>query len=235
MALSILSLKEITKTFQMGEVAHSVLRGIDLEIQKGEILVILGPSGSGKTTLLNLIGGMDSPSSGEVFFEDQNLTEKSSGDLTIFRREEVGFVFQHYNLVPTLTARENIQIATEIAPHPLGADEVLEMVGLLDHAEFFPSQMSGGQQQRVAIGRAIAKRPRLLLCDEPTGALDFETGKQILKLLQQVNRQLSMTIVIITHNTAIAVMAHRVIHLISGKIHRVEVHEKPVEAEEISW
>jgi putative ABC transport system ATP-binding protein len=219
----------------MGEVDVRVLKHVNLDIYEGEILAILGPSGSGKSTMLNLVGGMDRASEGTLWYRDRDMTRFSTGELTRYRRETIGFVFQFYNLVPTLTARENVMVSTEISRNPLDVDEVLGMVGLTDRMEHFPSQMSGGEQQRVAIARALAKNPELMLCDEPTGALDFETGKKVLRLLVEVREKLNKTVLIITHNAAIAEVADRVVRLRSGEI--VEVHENthPKAPEEIIW
>jgi putative ABC transport system ATP-binding protein len=209
----------------MGEVSVPALDGIDLDLYGGELVVLLGPSGSGKSTLLNILGGLDAPTSGSVHFLDHELTGATEEGLTRYRREHVGFVFQFYNLIPSLTARENVQLVTEIALHPMEPTEALRRVGLGGRLDHFPAQMSGGEQQRVAIARAIAKRPDVLLCDEPTGALDFETGKIVLEVLDRVNRELGTTIAIITHNAAIAGMADRVVRMRSGKI--VEERRNP--------
>ncbi|MBW3599350.1 MAG: ABC transporter ATP-binding protein [Planctomycetes bacterium] len=225
----------VGRTFQMGEVAVVVLTNITLDIRRGEFLALVGPSGSGKTTILNLIGGMDRPSVGSVLYKGRNLADASDRELTRYRREEVGFVFQFYNLVPNLTARENILVSTEIASAPRDADEVLRLVGLEDRAEHFPAQLSGGEQQRVSIARAVAKNPELLLCDEPTGALDFKTGKRVLRLLVDLNRQLGKTVVVITHNAALAEVADRVVHLRSGEISSMEENQNPVAPEEVVW
>ena len=231
----ILRLTKVGRTFRMGEVSVVVLRDVDLDVQAGEILAVVGPSGSGKSTILNLIGGLDSPTEGEIRYRDQQISAATSKQLTAYRRNEVGFVFQFYNLVPNLTARENVLVATEIAQDPLDVDEVLERVGLTERAHHFPAQMSGGEQQRVAIARAIAKNPKLLLCDEPTGALDFETGKLVLRLLVDLNRDLGMTVVIITHNAALAQVAHRIVHLRSGEIVQIHENTEIVSPEEVTW
>jgi len=227
--------RELTKIYDMGEVQVHALRGIDLELYGGELAVLLGPSGSGKSTMLNILGGLDRPTSGSVTFQDQDLTRASDRELTQYRRRHVGFVFQFYNLIPSLTARENVEVVTEIAQNPMRPEEALALVGLSDRLDHFPSQLSGGQQQRVAIARAIAKRPAVLLCDEPTGALDSATGVLVLEALERVNRQLGTTTVIITHNVDIAAMADRVIHLSDGRIAGIErnLHRKP--AREIHW
>lgn len=232
---SLLRLEHVGKTYSMGEVSVEVLRNVALNVYEGELLAMVGPSGSGKSTLLNILGGMDHATVGQVWYRDQDMTRFSTRELTRYRRETIGFVFQFYNLVPTLTARENVMVSTEIASHPLDVDEVLEMVGLSDRADHFPSQMSGGEQQRVAIARALAKNPELLLCDEPTGALDFATGKRVLRLLLEVREKLGKTVLIITHNGAIAEMADRVIRLRSGEIVEAHVNEHPKAPEEITW
>jgi putative ABC transport system ATP-binding protein len=219
----------------MGEVSVEVLRDVSLDVRRGELLAVVGPSGSGKTTILNIVGGLDRPSEGEVWFQGRNLAEATAKELTRHRREEIGFVFQFYNLVPNLTARENVSVAAEIASDPLDIDEILHRVGLTDRRNHFPAQLSGGEQQRVAIARAVAKNPEMLLCDEPTGALDFSTGKQMLRLLVDLNQELAKTVLIITHNTAIAEVAHRVIHLRSGEITDVVVNESPLAPEEVTW
>jgi len=231
----LLRLDEVGKTYRMGEVDVEVLRGISLEIYAGEFLVMAGPSGSGKSTILNLIGGMDSPSVGKVWYRERELTAASDRELTRYRREAIGFVFQFYNLVPTLTARENVMAAIEIAADPLDVDEVLELVGLTGRKDHFPAQLSGGEQQRVSIARALAKNPELLLCDEPTGALDFATGKKVLRLLMDLCRNLGKTVLVITHNTAIAAIADRVVHLRSGEVTSIEENDSPAEPEEITW
>ncbi len=219
----------------MGEVSVVVLKNVSLEIRHGEFLAMVGPSGSGKTTILNLIGGMDRPTAGSVFYKEQDLAQATDRELTRYRREVIGFVFQFYNLVPNLTARENILVSTEIAAAPRDVDEVLQRVGLEHRADHFPSQLSGGEQQRVSIARAVAKNPELLLCDEPTGALDFETGKRVLRLLVDLNRQLGKTVVVITHNAALAEVADRVIHLRSGEISEVTENPHRVAPEEVVW
>jgi putative ABC transport system ATP-binding protein len=225
----------LTKVYRMGEVEVYALRAVDLDLYEGEFVVLLGPSGSGKSTLLNILGGLDAPTSGEVSFRDHDLVAADDRELTRFRREHVGFVFQFYNLIPSLTALENVQLVTEIAEHPMAADEALRLVGLGDRMNHFPSQMSGGEQQRVAIARAVAKRPDVLLCDEPTGALDFATGKLVLEVLERVNQELGTTTAVITHNAAIAGMADRVIRLGSGQI--VEARSNRVKARpaDLEW
>lgn len=221
--------------YRMGEVDVPALRDASLTVYDGEFLVIIGPSGSGKSTLLNLIGGMDRPTSGSLRFMGKDLSSASDTDLTLYRRNEVGFVFQFYNLVPTLTALENVQVAVEIASDPLDPMEALSMVGLADRASHFPSQMSGGQQQRVSIARAIAGNPRMLLCDEPTGALDLETSRQVLELLTSLNRELGKTVVLITHNGAIAGLGQRVASIRDGSIASVKNNEHPTPVERIQW
>ena len=235
MSSVLLKLTDVERTFTMGEVSVNVLRGFSLDILRGEFLAIVGPSGSGKTTVLNIVGGLDRPTAGRVLYGDSELTTADNRQLTRYRREEVGFVFQFYNLVPNLTARENVMVATEISATPLDVDEVLEMVGLADRTGHFPSQLSGGEQQRVAIARAIAKNPALLLCDEPTGALDFQTGKLVLRLLVDLNRDLGKTIVVITHNAALAQVADRIVHLRSGEITEVAKNASPIAPEEVVW
>ena len=225
----------ITKIYQMGEVQVHALRGIDLELYEGEFIVLLGASGSGKSTLLNILGGLDVPSSGTVQYQDHDLSTFKESVLTRYRREHVGFVFQFYNLIPSLTARENVALVTEISSKPLPLDEALELVNLSGRAEHFPAQLSGGEQQRVAIARAIAKRPDVLLCDEPTGALDIRTGIVVLEALANVNRELGTTTVVITHNVAIADMADRVIHLSDGKISNIEINSRKKAPAELSW
>lgn len=231
----ILRLRDVGRIFTMGEVKVDVLRRVQLDIARQEFLAIVGPSGSGKTTMLNLIGGLDSPTSGEILYEGRDITHASSAQLTRFRREEVGFVFQFYNLVPNLTARENILVASEIARKPLDVDYVLKKVGLEERANHFPSQLSGGEQQRVAIARAIAKNPAVLLCDEPTGALDFETGKLVLRLLVDLNAEFGTTIIVITHNASLAQVCRRVVHLRSGEVTHVDLNEHPITPEEVVW
>jgi putative ABC transport system ATP-binding protein len=231
----LLRLENVGRMFQMGEVTVEALRHVTLDIYRGEVLAMVGPSGSGKTTLLNVVGGMDTPTSGRVLFGGQDLATFGPRELTRYRRDTIGFVFQFYNLIPNLTARENIMVATEIGRDPLDEVEALEMVGLAERMDHFPAQLSGGEQQRVAIARAIAKNPDLLLCDEPTGALDFETGKMVLGLLARLRRELGKTVIIITHNMAIGAMADRVVRLRSGDVTDVHVNEHPAPPEEISW
>ncbi|MEQ9694863.1 ABC transporter ATP-binding protein [Shimia sp. SDUM112013] len=225
----------LTKVYGSGEAAVHALRGVDLEIPKGEIVVLLGPSGSGKSTLLNIVGGLDRATDGEAFFEGQNLTAMSDRDLTRYRRDHVGFVFQFYNLMPSLTARENVELVTEIAEDPMDASEALRLVGLTERMDHFPAQMSGGEQQRVAIARAIAKKPTVLFCDEPTGALDSATGRAVLHVLNDVNAKLGATVMIVTHAAATAGMAHRVIHFADGAIRSVETNAHRLSPDEIKW
>jgi len=219
----------------MGEAEVHALRGVDLEVRAGEFIVLLGPSGSGKSTLLNILGGLDTPSSGMITFKDHDLAGAGEADLTRYRREHVGFVFQFYNLIPSLTARENVALVTDIAAHPMSAAEALGWVGLAERLDHFPSQLSGGEQQRVAIARAIAKRPDVLLCDEPTGALDYQTGKLVLEVIARINAELGTTAMVITHNAAIAAMADRVLRLGDGRIVGEEKPERKLTPAEISW
>ncbi len=235
MVEAVLRARGLNKTYRMGEVEVQALRNVDLDLNRGEMFVLLGPSGSGKSTLLNILGGLDVPTSGTVHFFDHDLTAADERELTRFRREHVGFVFQFYNLIPSLTALENVALVTEIAEAPLDPRDALRLVGLGDRVDHFPAQLSGGEQQRVAIARAVAKRPDVLLCDEPTGALDLETGKLVLDVLARVNRDLKTTVAIITHNAAIGRMAHRVVRMRSGVIASVEVNERQASFEEIEW
>ncbi len=225
----------VTKVYDTGEVKVYALAGVDLELYAGELTVLLGPSGSGKSTLLNILGGLDRATDGRVWFRDQELTDLSDRGLTKYRRDHVGFVFQFYNLVPSLTARENVQLVTDVAPDPMPAAEALDLVGLSHRMEHFPSEMSGGEQQRVAIARAIAKRPEILLCDEPTGALDSATGTQVLEALRDINERFGTTTVVITHNAEIQRMAHRVIFFQDGKISETRVNETRLAPSEIAW
>jgi len=227
--------EDLTKVYVTGETEVHALRGLSMEVDDGEIIVLLGPSGSGKSTLVNILGGLDHPSSGKVFFHDQELTAFSDSALTAFRRENVGFIFQFYNLMPSLTARENVALVTEIADDPMTAEEALALVGLEDRMDHFPAQLSGGQQQRVAVARAVAKRPGVLLCDEPTGALDSSTGIQVLEALETVNHELGTTTIIITHNAGIAEMADRVISLADGDISRTKKNDTRQPAKGLSW
>ena len=225
----------LTKVYRVGEIEIHALRGVDLDLYAGEFVVLLGPSGSGKSTLLNILGGLDVPSAGRVRYRDHDLSAAGEDALTRFRREHVGFVFQFYNLIPSLTARENVEVVTEIAEHPMSAVEALGLVGLGDRLDSFPAQLSGGQQQRVAIARAIAKQPEVLLCDEPTGALDSATGVHVLEALEEVNQRLGTTTVVITHNAGISAMAHRVIHLHDGRIVKVDRNAQRKRAADVSW
>ena len=225
----------LTKTYGEGRSAVHALRGVDLEIGRGEIVVLLGPSGSGKSTLLNILGGLDKASEGDAWFGSQCLTRMSDRELTTYRRNLVGFVFQFYNLMPSLTARENVELVTEIADSSMSADQALELVGLGKRLDHFPAQLSGGEQQRVAIARAVAKQPEVLFCDEPTGALDSVTGRAVLRVLQDVNEKLGTTVLIITHAAATAAMADRVINFADGAIKDIQLNGSPVDAEEIVW
>jgi len=230
-----IKLVDVRKTYVMGEVEVPVLKGIDLEIYRGQLTAILGDSGAGKSTLLNMIGGIDRPTGGEILFQGKDIAQLSDRDLTLYRRRNVGFVFQFYNLVATLTALENVEVSTEIAQNPMDPTRALDLVRLKDLVSHFPAQMSGGQQQRVAIARALAKQPNLMLCDEPTGALDQQTSVTVLNLLSGLNVKLNTTIVIITHNPNIARMAHRVVRIGNGIIEKSYVNEHPIKAEEIPW
>lgn len=225
----------VTKVYQMGEVQVHALRGIDLDIYRGEFTVLLGASGSGKSTLLNILGGLDTPTDGHVFYAESDLTRATEKELTRYRRYHVGFVFQFYNLIPSLTARENVAVVTEIARSPMKPEDALALVGLSERLDHFPAQLSGGEQQRVAIARAIAKNPEVLLCDEPTGALDSRTGIVVLEALQRVNRELGTSTAVITHNAGIAKMADRVIHLSDGRISEIQVNETRLSPGELSW
>jgi putative ABC transport system ATP-binding protein len=231
----LMQLNKITRTYLMGEVTVEALKETSLEVYDGELLVILGPSGSGKSTLLNIMGGMDLPSRGEVFFDGMDLSHAGEAQLTAYRRREIGFVFQFYNLVADLTAGENVALAAGLVDEPLPVEEILQEVGLADRIDHFPAQLSGGEQQRVAIARAAVKKPRLLLCDEPTGALDNLTGKQMLALLEKINREYGSTVVIVTHNTAISAMAQRVIRMSSGRIVEILENKSPLPPERIEW
>ena len=233
--LPVFKAKAITKTYGEGETAVHALKSVDLQISRGEFIVLLGPSGSGKSTLLNILGGLDVPSSGLLHFAEHQLSGASEAELTRYRREHVGFVFQFYNLIPSLTVRENIALVTDIATDPMPVDEAIAMVGLLPRADHFPAQLSGGEQQRVAIARAIVKRPELLLCDEPTGALDYQTGKLVLEVIARINQELGTTAVVITHNAAIAGMADRVIYLSDGGVQRIESNQHKLAPSELSW
>ena len=228
-------LQDITKIYKMGEVEIRAADCINFSIQKGEFVVIVGPSGAGKTTVLNILGGMDTATSGKLIVDGQDVTAYNARQLTGYRREDIGFVFQFYNLVPNLTALENVELALQICRDPLDAREVLREVGLGDRLDNFPAQLSGGEQQRVSIARALAKNPKLLLCDEPTGALDYNTGKAILKLLQNMCRERGMTVIVITHNQAISPMVDRLIHIKNGQVSQMEMNEHPVSIDEIEW
>lgn len=231
----IFQISDLVKTYQMGEVSVDALRGITLDVTAGEFLVILGHSGSGKSTLLNIVGGLDTATSGSVVYEHRPLSEYSERQLTGYRRKHIGFIFQFYNLMPNLTAKENVEMATEISDDPMSSIEALELVGLSDRAGHFPSQLSGGEQQRVAIARAIAKRPRILLCDEPTGALDISTGKIVLKVLMDVNKKMGTTLLVITHNASIAEVADRVIHMRDGGVSQIVTNETPSQLDDVDW
>ncbi len=235
MASRVFHTEGITKVYRTGNVEVHALRGVDAELFMGEFTVLLGASGSGKSTLLNILGGLDSATAGKAWFRDKELTAMRERELTRYRRDHVGFVFQFYNLVPSLTARENVALVTEVAKDPMSPEEALERVGLSARIDHFPAELSGGEQQRVAIARAIAKRPEVLLCDEPTGALDSKTGVQVLEALDRINRDLGTTTVIITHNAGIRAMAHRVIQIADGGIADVVVNETRIDASEIDW
>ena len=228
-------LENITKIYHMGEIEIRAVDGIDFSIQKGEFVVIVGPSGAGKTTVLNILGGMDTASGGRITVDGQDITKYSERQLTGYRRDDIGFVFQFYNLIPNLTALENVEMALQICRNPLDARAVLKEVGLEERMDNFPAQLSGGEQQRVSIARALAKNPKLLLCDEPTGALDYNTGKAILKLLQEMCREKGMTVIVITHNSALAPMADRLIKIKNGKVSSMKVNENPISIDEIEW
>lgn len=229
------ALKNVKKIYQMGEVQIMAAAGIDFEIRRGEFAVVVGPSGAGKTTVLNILGGMDTATEGEVLVDGEDIARYSPRQLTAYRRNDIGFVFQFYNLVPNLTALENVELALQICKDPMDAETVMKEVGLGDRMKNFPAQLSGGEQQRVSIARALAKNPKLLLCDEPTGALDYNTGKAILKLLQDTCRERGMTAILITHNSAIAPMADRVIHIKNGRVEKIIENEHPVSVETIEW
>ena len=235
MAEIVFDARGLTKVYHMGEVEVPALRGIDLELREGEFLVLLGPSGSGKSTLLNILGGLDVPTSGRVLYRGKDLTAADESELTEYRRHHVGFVFQFYNLIPSLTARENVALVTEIVAEPMQPEEALALVGLAARLDHFPAQLSGGEQQRVAIARAIAKRPEVLLCDEPTGALDIATGIVVLEAIARVNRELGTATAVITHNSAIAGMADRVVRLADGRIAATETNARKLLPQELSW
>ncbi len=227
--------RDVKKKYKMGEVEIEALGGVDFSVNKGEFVIIAGTSGAGKSTILNILGGMDTVSSGKVIVDNNEISKYSQKDLITYRRYDIGFVFQFYNLVQNLTARENVELATQISKNPLNIDKVLDSVGLKDRKNNFPSQLSGGEQQRVAIARAIAKNPKLLLCDEPTGALDYNTGKAILKLLQDTCRREGVTVIIITHNLALTPMGDKVIEVKNGRIQKITINENPVPVERIEW
>ncbi len=234
-APAVFTARALTKTYEMGEVSVQALRGVDFDLFAGELVVLLGPSGSGKSTLLNILGGLDVPTSGNVIYQDRDLTTAGEAALTDYRRTHVGFVFQFYNLIPSLTARENVALVTEIVPDPMTPEEALTLVGLGHRLDHFPAQLSGGEQQRVAIARAIAKRPDVLLCDEPTGALDITTGIVVLDAIDRVNRDLGTATVVITHNAAIAGMADRVVRLADGRIAGIEANARKTSVQELQW
>lgn len=233
--LNYIEFKNVNKEYKMGEVVINALNQTNFNISKGELVVIVGPSGAGKTTTLNILGGMDTVTSGEVYVDGKEITKMNNKQLIKYRRDDIGFVFQFYNLVQNLTAKENIELATQLCSDALDIEQILETVGLKERKDNFPSQLSGGEQQRVAIARAIAKNPKLLLCDEPTGALDYKTGKSILKLLQDMSRKEKMTVLIVTHNTSIAPMADKVIHFKNGTAENVIINQEPKSIEEIEW
>ncbi len=233
--MSFIEFQNVKKIYKMGEVEIEALSGVDFTIEKGEFVVIAGQSGAGKSTILNILGGMDNCTSGNIFVDGVEVSKMDAKELCIYRRYDIGFVFQFYNLVQNLTAKENVELATQICKNPLNIDETIEAVGLKERKNNFPSQLSGGEQQRVAIARALAKNPKLLLCDEPTGALDYQTGKQVLKLLQDTCRERKMTVVVITHNLALCPMGDKVIHVKSGKIANIEINEHPKDIESIEW
>lgn len=232
---TIFAIKDLTKEYRMGEVTVRALRGVSLDVREGEFIVVLGPSGSGKSTLLNIVGGLDTATSGSVHFRDRDLSASSETELTSYRRHHIGFIFQFYNLMPNLTAKENVEMATEISDNPLDPLEALNLVDLGERANHFPSQLSGGEQQRVAIARAIAKRPEILLCDEPTGALDISTGKIVLRALTEVNERLGTTLIIITHNASIGGMADRVLKMRDGEVAETVNNDRRLSPNEVSW
>lgn len=233
--ISFISFNNVYKRYKMGEVIITAADGISFEANQGELSIIVGPSGAGKSTVLNILGGIDKCDDGDIFIGGKELGIMDNGDLTIYRRDDIGFVFQFYNLIPNLTAKENVEIAAQICKNPMNAEEALRSVGLEDRMDHFPSQLSGGEQQRVAIARALAKRPKLLLCDEPTGALDYKTGKNILKLLQETCQNEGMTVVLVTHNQALTPMANRVIKLKSSKVESIITNEYPTSIDDIEW
>jgi len=229
------AVRALSKSYRMGQVTVHALQDVDLDIHEGELLILLGPSGSGKSTLLNIIGGMDSPTSGTVRLHDTDISKFTERELTAYRRDHVGFIFQFFNLIPTLTARENIELAAELSRHPVPPEDALDMVGLRERADHFPAQLSGGEQQRVAIARAVVKQPEIVLGDEPTGALDYETGKLVLDVLRDVHRRSGKTVILVTHNVAIAGMADRVVRLRSGRIASIESNPSPVAPKDLEW
>lgn len=231
----LIEVKDLTKEYQMGEVTVKALRGVNLEIYDGEFVVVLGPSGSGKSTILNIVGGIDTPTSGSIVYKGTNIESYNERQLTNYRRQAIGFIFQFYNLIPNLTAKENILLASELSDHPLDINELLESIEMTDRADHFPSQLSGGQQQRIAIARAVSKNPDVLLCDEPTGALDVKTGISALKVLKDFNKKYQKTVVIITHNKSIGDIADRVVMVKDGLIDQIVINEKPLEVHEVSW
>ena len=230
-----LEIKQIKKSFGAGDSRVEVLKGIDLEIERGEFCVLLGPSGSGKSTLLNIIGGIDGADSGSITIDGERIEDMTEKKLSLYRRKHLGYIFQMYNLIPNLTVRENIEVGAYLSDKPLDVDELLHTLGIYEHQRKLPNQLSGGQQQRTAIGRAIVKNPDILLCDEPTGALDYKTGKEVLKLLQDMARKNNMTVIIITHNQAITPMADRIIKMKSGQIEQNEINKKVISIEEVEW
>lgn len=232
---SIIKMESVDKNYQVGTMEIQALKKVNFEIKKGEFVVVLGASGAGKSTILNILGGMDTVSSGSIVVDGSNISKYNERQLTQYRAEQIGFVFQFYNLIPNLTALENVEFASEVCKKPLNAVDILKAVGLENRMNNFPSQLSGGEQQRVAIARAVAKNPLLLLCDEPTGALDYKTGKEVLKLLQNLNKDMKTSIVLITHNSALAMMADRVIHVRSGEIEKIEMNNIKSPVEEMSW
>jgi putative ABC transport system ATP-binding protein len=232
---TVFRVRHLAKTYHAGEVEIRALHDVDLDIARGEFVVLLGPSGSGKSTLLNILGGLDVPTSGQVMFGEQDLSAATEAELTAYRRQHVGFVFQFYNLIPSLTVRENVALVSDIVEDPMSLDEAIDRVGLTPRRDHFPAQLSGGEQQRVAIARAIVKRPEVLLCDEPTGALDYQTGKLVLEVIAHINEEFGTTAIVITHNAAIAAMADRVVYLGDGGIQRIETNARKVKPSELSW
>ncbi len=233
--MSFVTFENVGKIYKTGDVEVEALKGVNFEIERGEICVVVGQSGAGKTTLLNILGGMDTLTSGRVLLDDGDISALNDKEMATYRRLDIGFVFQFYNLIPNLTALENVEIASQLSPNPLNSRKVMEVVGLKDRMNNFPAQLSGGEQQRVAIARALAKNPKLLLCDEPTGALDYETGKAILRLLQETSKRTGMTVVIITHNSALTAMADRVVRVKNGTVASITMNEDPMPVEQIEW